>query len=544
MKRSKRGAKRMSFQNRLAAAYGLAVVILFTVGVVSYRNIRSVEETRQWGRHSSQVLHRIEAFHAALEHAEQIAFESSGSADPAAKASFAQFRSQAEGAEKDIRTLTADNFSQQQRLDRFEPQLKRYLDLLDSSLEAPAQLDAQHVHQSGRSTAQAAPPGMSTQRAQLTSAINETFTQMTAEEDRLAAIRRLAIDAGLKRSTYFLIFGFSSAFVLSGICFLILRGEMRKRSAVQRELESAQAGLEVRVEARTQDLRAANQALQSQIEERKRVEAQVQQLNALLEVRVEQRTVELTEAVRELDAFCYTVAHDLRAPLRHIDGFARILENEFQSQLQGDAHRYLSRVVDGVNQMGHLIDDLLELSRIGRKKLSLRSVRTQDMVERIIGNFRVMPEARSVEWRVEPLPDLNCDAALFEVVLTNLISNAVKFTRDSRPRLIQFGTVESDGSHSFFIRDNGVGFDPKYADKLFGVFQRLHRQEDFPGTGIGLATVQRIVQRHGGMIRAEGELGKGATFYFTMGAQSILPARAPEDEVDHVRVVSSGNSAR
>ena len=246
--------------------------------------------------------------------------------------------------------------------------------------------------------------------------------------------------------------------------------------------------------------------------------------------------IELTQAVRELDAFCYSVAHDLRAPLRHVDGFARILETEYQPQLQGEAQHYLGRVVDGVNQMGRLIDDLLELSRISRKKLVRRSVSTHEMIERVIGNFRVMPEARTVEWRVDPLPNLYCDPALLEVVLTNLISNAVKFTRDARPRMIHFGTVNAAGSASLFIRDNGVGFDPQYADKLFGVFQRLHRQEDFPGTGIGLATVQRIVQRHGGSIRAESQPGSGATFYFTMGAQSLVAPAISQEEVSHVRV--------
>jgi signal transduction histidine kinase len=515
----------MSFQARLAVAYGMAMLILCAMLVVSIRNLNGVEETRQWGRHSSQVSRRLEAFHGSLERAEQIAFASAGANDVAAQDEFAKSRALAEEAEKDIRALTADNVTQQQRLDDFEPKLNRYFDLLHAALQSPS--SAQDQPQPGADSAE---------RVGLAASLVSALTAMENEEDRLAAVRRSAIDAGLRRSSYFLMFGYASAIFLLGVCLLILRTEMRKRSAVQRELEKTREGLEVRVAERTEELRAANRALQSQVEERKRAERQVQQLNASLEMRVEQRTLELTQAVRELDAFCYSVAHDLRAPLRHVDGFARILETEYQPQLQGEAHHYLGRVVDGVNQMGRLIDDLLELSRIGRKKLVRRPIVTHEMLERVIGNFRVMPEARTVEWRVDPLPNLNCDPALFEVVLTNLISNAVKFTRDVRPRVIHFGTVSVAGSTSFFIRDNGVGFDPQYADKLFGVFQRLHRQEDFPGTGIGLATVQRIVQRHGGAIRAESQPGSGATFYFTMGAQSIVAPAISQEEVNHVRV--------
>ena len=515
----------MSFQTRLAIAYGTAMLILCAMIAVSFRNSRGVDETRQWGRHSSQVSHRIEAFHGSLERAEQIAFDSAGTSDGAARDAFAQSRALAEQAEKDIRSLTADNATQQQRLNDFEPKLSRYFDSLSASLEAP--LSAQERPQAQASAAE---------RSRLATSLAATLAGMSAEEDRLAAVRRQAIDSGLKRSSYFLMFGYASAIVLSAVCFLILRTELRKRSTVQRELERTREGLEVSVAERTEELRAANRALQDQIEERKRAERQVQQLNASLELRVEERTLELTQAVHELDAFCYSVAHDLRAPLRHVDGFARILEVEYQPQLEGEAHHYLGRVVQGVNQMGRLIDDLLELSRIGRKKLSPRLVATQDMVERIIGNFRVMPEARTVEWRVDPLPNLNCDPALLEVVLTNLISNAVKFTRDARPRVIHFGTVNVAGSTAVFIRDTGVGFDPQYADKLFGVFQRLHRQEEFSGTGIGLATVQRIVQRHGGSIRAESQPGSGATFYFTMGAQSFIAPPVSREEVNHVRV--------
>jgi signal transduction histidine kinase len=167
--------------------------------------------------------------------------------------------------------------------------------------------------------------------------------------------------------------------------------------------------------------------------------------------------------------------------------------------------------------MGHLVDDLLNLARIGRKELIRQKVRIAELVRQAIADLR-LGEERVIEWRVTDLPELDCDPGLAKLILINLLSNAAKFTRKCSPAVIAVGSVEIDGVPAIFIRDNGVGFDPQYADKLFGVFQRLHRQEDFEGTGIGLATVQRIVHRHGGKVWAESSVGHGATFFFTLGA--------------------------
>jgi signal transduction histidine kinase len=524
----------MTFQTKLAGAYGLAVVLLCAMGVVSYRNAQHVEETRQWGRHSNVVIHRMEAFHSGMQRMEEISFENWGTGDAGALASMSVLRKDTERALADVKELTADNPSQQERLALLAPKLGRFCDLLaaDIQLTTGSRTNSKANSKPGsRST-----PRASSERVQLSENISSLFQQMNSEEDRLSLVRRQAIDEGLRRSSYFLIFGYANAILLSVLCIVLLRNEMRKRSEIRRELEQSQAELESRVRERTEDLHAANQALRDQIEERKKAEQLVQQLNASLETRVEQRTLELRQAVKELDAFCYSVSHDLRAPLRHVDGFSRILENEFCEQLSGDARHYLTRIIQAVGQMGRLIDDLLDLSRIGRKKLSLKKVSLQDAVERLIANARFSDDGRAVEWRIDPLPDWNCDPGLLDVVLSNLIENAMKFSRNARPPVIQFGTLNAGSQNTVFVRDNGVGFDPKYADKLFGVFQRLHRQEDFEGTGIGLATVQRIVQRHGGAIRAESQPGCGATFYFTLGPQASADLAPKLDEVKHVRV--------
>jgi light-regulated signal transduction histidine kinase (bacteriophytochrome) len=245
-----------------------------------------------------------------------------------------------------------------------------------------------------------------------------------------------------------------------------------------------------------------------------------QRLNEELEERVLRRTAELEATNKELEAFTYSVSHDLRAPLRRIDGFANLLVEEHGAQLSGEAARYLSRVREGTRQMGQLVDDLLNLARLGRKEIHLQVTGLSSIVESVAAVMNRETADRAVEWKIHSLPFVECDPALMEVVFTNLLSNAVKYSRPRERAVIEVGSIEENGHRVIFVRDNGVGFSMKYADKLFGVFQRLHRAEDFQGTGVGLATVQRILHKHGGRIWANAELDKGACFYFTVGTSS------------------------
>jgi len=292
--------------------------------------------------------------------------------------------------------------------------------------------------------------------------------------------------------------------------FAKITRDVTERRNLEQELRNANEFLEHRVSDRTSELAEANAKLHSRQEE-------ISALNASLEQRVEERTTELLRTNNELESFSYSVSHDLRAPLRHIDGFARILKEEFAAELPPDGHRYLDRILDAATHMGHLVDDLLNLARIGRKELIRQKVMIADLVRQAVAEMRLEQE-RVVDWRVTALPELDCDPGLAKLIFINLLSNAAKFTRKRSTAVIEVGSIEVNGVAAIFIRDNGVGFDPQYADKLFGVFQRLHRQEDFEGTGIGLATVQRIVHRHGGRIWAESSVGQGATFFFTLGA--------------------------
>jgi light-regulated signal transduction histidine kinase (bacteriophytochrome) len=217
------------------------------------------------------------------------------------------------------------------------------------------------------------------------------------------------------------------------------------------------------------------------------------------------------------------VSHDLRAPLRHMSGFTKILVEDFGPSLPADAQRYLQRIEQGALRMGLLVDELLNLTHVGRQSLAVQVTGLGSIVKDVQSLLGPEAEGRKVEWKIGDLPFVECDPTLVRLVFQNLIGNALKYSRPRSPAVIEIGQMEKDGQLVIFVRDNGVGFSMKYADKLFGVFQRLHRPEDFEGTGVGLATVQRIVQKHGGRVWTEAELDKGATFYFTLSgfAQSV-----------------------
>jgi signal transduction histidine kinase len=270
------------------------------------------------------------------------------------------------------------------------------------------------------------------------------------------------------------------------------------------------------VEFRSAALESSNVQLQQQAYEREKAAAEIQRLNVQLEQRVTERTIELERANKELEAFSYSVSHDLRTPLRAIDGFSQALLEDCAERLDDAGRDYLARVRAGAQRMGQLIDDLLKLARVSRAELHPDVIDLSGIAKKIVDELHENNPPRSVSINITSGMSIQGDAQLLRIALENLFNNAWKYTGKRAEARIEFGMRAHNGEACYFIADNGAGFDMAYASKLFGAFQRLHDAKEFPGTGVGLATVQRIIHRHGGRIWAEAAIDQGSVFYFTL----------------------------
>lgn len=493
----------LKFRRRLAWTWIAVASVLLAAFYLAVRGAREAIELEGWVAHTQEVLGVISE--ARLEWArlanQRLTRQLGGNATQL-DADSVKLRSDIAR----LRALTADNPAQQNLLAEIEGVLNEDL----AKLSIPAKPG--RPEGAGRTPNSVA----GAEVAETTARLRALFDRLEANERALLAARSGAVQANARATRLVVYFAAAFTFFVLGLAGYFIQREIINRGRIETGLRKAQDLLGLKFEDQRTELEHVMDDLHAQIAARQQGEQEIRRLNAELEERVEQRTRELQEANHELEAFSYSVSHDLRAPLRHMDGFSRILQQEYGAQLPEEARHYLDRVRSATTHMASLVEDLLQLSRLGRQSPQFSRVTLRNLVEEAQTETQSAAEGRAIEWRIGELPEAKVDANLFRQVWVNLLSNAIKFSRNQPKAVIEIGSREENGETILFVRDNGAGFDPRYADKLFGVFQRLHRQDEFEGTGIGLATVQRIIKKHGGRVWAESQPSQGATFYFTI----------------------------
>jgi signal transduction histidine kinase len=457
---------RWRLEHNIAVWFLLALAITAAIVALAFRNARQLREDQESVTHTHEVLEGLEQAIGLLQEAEsaQRAYLFSGDETYLAPLNTASDRFAAQ-LDRLIR-LTADNPEQQRRFTRLGRLGHARIDILWRRVRT---LQEQGVAAARRDFAL----GLGTQKMAETYGVTAEIRQV---EQALLTARRARRAVSTQQVMRMLAVLAATVLLTLGLAYYFLRRELA---------------------------------------ERRRAEADVCHLNEVLEARVAERTAELAASNRELEAFAYSVSHDLRAPLRHIIGFANWLREE--TALNEAARQHLQGISDAALRMGHLIDDLLSFSRLKRVELRRGPVNLKALVQD--ARHELQPEAtgREIDWLIGDLPVVVGDASLLRLAFINLLSNALKFTRPRQPAQIEIGCADmNEHAAVCYVRDNGVGFDMRYIEKLFGVFERLHRARDFEGTGIGLANTRRIIERHGGRIWAEGKVGAGATFYFTL----------------------------
>lgn len=467
--------KRFHVSKILAGGFIAEMLVLLAIGVISYRNTSQLIEQSDLVHHTRKVRLSLQELLGFLVDAETGARGYMITGEDDFLEPYNAALQQLDGKFKELRQLTADNPRQTLRLDVMEPLIVERMRLFRDRIEVRRTKGFNAVRQAVLLRA----------GKEVMDKLRAIIEQLNIEENELLEARENAARASAKASTMTMLVGAGVSVIFLVAIFLFLNREISQRQHAEEEVRKARDELELRVVERTAQLEAAN---------------------------------------KELEAFTYSVSHDLRSPLRHVDGFSKILMEEFQPQLAPEAQRYLERIRNGTQQMGRLVDDLLNLARVGRQELAMQVSGLDSIVQEVLADLKPETANRQIEWKISKLPFVECDPALMKQVFANLLSNAIKFTRTRERAVIEVGNAKQNGRPTVFVRDNGVGFNMKYAGKLFGVFQRLHRPEDFEGTGVGLATVQRIVRKHSGSVWAEAELDKGATFYFSLGGQTDIPA--------------------
>jgi signal transduction histidine kinase len=451
------GFTQWSIERRVLVGFGLVFAGIVVISAISYRNTAVLIENSRLDTKSHELVQLLGSVGEALDAAESGHRRYLVTGDDSYLKSYRSVVGQMSEYLRYLRGLTNEGVEQQARVEALERLIARQL---GAEAEAIAQRE-KHGYEAVRHLA------LSGAAKNEIEGIHRLMMELDSAEQR-ALHARVAQSAGSTRNTIALLgLGALLQLVLLASVYILIHHDVTERRRVAMELQN-----------RGELLQAAN---------------------------------------KELESFSYSVSHDLRAPLRHIDGYAALLSKAAGESLNDKARRYLQTISDSAKQMGQLIDDLLVFSRMGRQDMLRTTVNMDPLVKAVLRDLRLDLQGRTISWTMHPLPDVSGDPVMLRQVFMNLISNALKFTATRPEAKIEIGVVKRSSSEvEIFVRDNGVGFDMQYVDKLFGVFQRLHRNDEFEGTGIGLANVRRIIHRHGGRTWAEGALDQGATFYFSL----------------------------
>ena len=471
-------------QRMIAMGFIIATLLLAFLFVMVYRTNSSFVRWNSLVVHTREVLGTLDKFSTDVKTSQIAAVDYYTNGSEQQVKVFEAAQADAHKTIAQLPPLISDNPTQVRNLDTLSPLADQALNLLGKVIQ---------LHREGKAGADGL-KSVNDEARRITPPLIKALADMIAEENRLLETR--TAEAGItatKARRLQVGGGISAVVLLVFICLLFLR-ENSIRANVEGQLEETNSQLEQRVDQVTRD-----------VTERKR-----------LEEGMRMRTAQLEIANKELEAFCYSVSHDLRAPLRGIDGFSQAVLQDCGDQLSSQGKEHLKRVCAATHRMGVLIDDLLNLSRITRAEMSFQIVDLSPMAYAIARDLRAEDPDRKAEFVIAKDLRAKGDPHLVQVVLQNLIGNSWKFASKQELTRIEIGRDDSNGSSSFYITDNGAGFDPAHADRLFGAFQRLHSVSEFPGTGVGLATVQRIINRHGGKIWANAEVDRGATFHFTL----------------------------
>jgi signal transduction histidine kinase len=462
------------------AISAFALIILLSIGVLSFHSFVQDEQERGWVTHTHLVIEELQAVLIDIGQAEtgQRGYMLTGQdnyLDPY-RAGCRQVRQHIEK----LRELTADSAMQQETIRHLKPLVEARLAGLEERIEIRR-----------RSGLAAGAEAVATGDGEgTTDAIRAEISGMRGREEQLLSLRMSTAAASNGKIKVVIILGNALAILILLAAGFAIHRETGRRNRAEEGLKYANRDLE-------------------------------------------ERKLELSEANSELESFSYSVAHDLRAPLRQIGGYSNVLLQDYGPSLDVEAQRHLEKLAAGASKMGRLLDDLLSFSRLGRQELLLQATPLDLLLRQVIEELGPECSGRDIEWRIGDLFTTECDPALMKQVFVNLLSNAVKYSGKREHAVIEVGQMLRGEERVIFVRDNGAGFEMQYVGKLFGVFQRLHKTREFEGTGVGLAIVQRIIRKHGGRIWAEAKLDEGATFFFTLGSAENNSGEKPELPIEH-----------